>query len=987
MSEIESLNIAEIRAQMANKVGRDYWERLGALSEDPTVKAFIESEEKGGPAGPQVTRRQLLKYMAASIALAGVNACTKQPVEKIFPYSTPPENLIPGKPLYFASALTRQGVARGVVVESHEGRPTKIEGNTLHPDSLGATDVFMQAEILNLYDPDRLAAVWNENEISNWASFVQEMRKLIPAMSADQGSGFRILTETVTSPSMGALMKALLAKFPEAHWHQFESAGRVSARDGALLSFGRPMDAIYHFDRAERIFSLDADFLNGQPGSLRYTREYVKGRQADSEHRNRLYVVEPTPTNTGAMADHRFTTRASDIENVADHLARLLGVAAASPVGNPPEWLNAAARDLQSRRGRALVVPGEYQSPRVHALAHAMNRALGSVGQTVEYIDSIEAEPIDQTASLRDLAKEIEAGKVSTLLILGGNPVFATPGDIKFGDIFKKVATRVYIGTHRDETARLCHWAIPQAHELETWGDARAFDGTASIQQPLIAPLYDGKSHLEVLSVFADASTRSAHDIVQEFWKSQGLSTDKWERAVQDGVIAGTAFTPRGLIPRDPPGRSAEAAPTMDIVFRPDPHIWDGRYANNGWLQELPKPITTLTWDNVAQISGPDARKWDVSDGDVLELSSNGRKIQAPAWVTPGQAEGSVTVALGYGRRYAGRIGSNTGFDAQALRDTAGLWLSSLSVTPTRKKYPLVKTQEHNKLEGRDLIKIRDISDRHAEAAAHAENAEKGAAKEAAEGEEPHAMIIPKMKLSEDYAWAMSIDLNACTGCNTCTIACQSENNIAIVGKKEVSRGREMHWIRIDRYNEGTDANPQLLHQPITCMQCENAPCEVVCPVEATVHSSEGLNEMNYNRCVGTRYCSNNCPYKVRRYNFFQYADLKTESLKMGRNPDVTTRVRGVMEKCTYCVQRINQAKIGAEKQNRLVKDGEIQTACQQACPAAAIVFGNLRDTDSAVSKLKTDPRNYALLTDLNTNPRTSYLARVRNRNPEIKDA
>jgi len=972
MSEKESLNIAEIRARLAGRQGKDYWAALGDLADDPSVRKFLDGPESEGW-DKSVTRRQMLKYMGASLAFAGLSACTRQPIEKIFPYAEMPERLVPGKPMFFASALTRQGVARGVLVESHMGRPTKIEGNPRHPDSLGSSDTFLQAEILNLYDPDRLKAILQEGRISTWPAFLADMRSSLEHFKATRGAGFHLLTETVTSPTEAALIRKLLARFPEARWHQYEAAGRDAARAGAQLSFGRAADAIYRFDRAERIVALDSDFLFSQPGSIRYTRDYAKARQGQGDRRNRLYSIEPTPTVTGSMADHRFTTRASEVENVADHLARRHG-AGGNPRGHAPAWIDAVAKDLLSHRGRAVIVPGEFQTARVHALAHAMNRAIGAVGETVLFIEPVEAEPVNQMESLRELHRALWKGSVELLVMVGGNPIYAAPGDLQFSEALMRAGKRVYLGGHRDETARVCHWAIPQAHELETWGDAKAFDGTVTIQQPLIAPLYDGKSPLELLSAFAEEFPATAHEAVKNHWKGPlGLGVETaWRNAVEAGVVDGTAHRPLWLLPKDAPTSSAKPSDAIEFSVRPDSSVWDGRFSNNGWLQELPRPVTSLTWDNVAQISAADASRLSVVNGQQLEIENGGRKVLVPAWITPGQADGTISLTLGYGRKYAGRLGSNTGVSVEHVRPSTSAWIFAGALRVARKKVALSTTQEHHKMEGRAPVRVQSHGAGHKEESAHGQDKE-----------HPTLLPVPPTR-SEKYAWAMAIDLDACVGCNACTIACQAENNIPIVGKAQVAKGREMHWIRVDRYEEGPDANPQLLHQPVPCMHCENAPCETVCPVGATTHSEEGLNEMTYNRCVGTRYCSNNCPYKVRRFNFYQFADVKTETLKMMRNPDVTIRDRGVMEKCTYCVQRINVARIDAEKAGEDVKEGAFQTACQQACPATAIVFGNLLDKDSAVSKARESDRHYGLLTELNTRPRTTYLARVRNINPEI---
>jgi molybdopterin-containing oxidoreductase family iron-sulfur binding subunit len=652
-------------------------------------------------------------------------------------------------------------------------------------------------------------------------------------------------------------------------------------------------------------------------------------------------------------------------------------------------------RDLQDHRGACLIVPGEQQPLAVHALAHAMNDALGNVGKTVTFTAPVEANPQNQMDSLRDLVSAMQGGQVEALLILGVNPVYDAPADLRFGENLLRVKTRIHLSAYEDETAVLCHWHIPEAHYLEAWSDVRAYDGTTSIIQPLISPLYDGKSAHEVLSVLAGQGELTGHEIVRRYWQQQrpGANFESfWQQSLNDGVVSGTALPVKtvklnaaGLSSADITPRS-NAGNTLELVLRPDPSVGDGHLANNAWLQELPKPITKLTWDNAALLSPATAIKLHVGNGDFLKLRNAAGELEVPAFITPGHAADSITVHLGYGRTRAGRVGSGIGFNAYRLRSSSEPWFTSVEAQKTGRTYQLVTTQQHHIVgkEGqqveeesvaerqRGLVKVATLDEFRKEPNFAREKTEENA-----------PSIYPAYKY-EGYSWGMAIDNNACIGCNACVVACQSENNIPIVGKDQVARGREMHWIRVDSYFHGGLANPEVYHEVVPCMHCENAPCEYVCPVGATVHSPEGLNEMIYNRCVGTRYCSNNCPYKVRRFNFYLFSDWDTPSLKGLRNPEVTVRSRGVMEKCTYCIQRINAVKFAAEKEDREIRDGEILTACQQTCPTQAIVFGNINDPNSKVSKLKAQSRNYSLLADLNARPRTTYLARLRNPNSEL---
>ncbi len=958
-----------------------YWR---SLEERGGLREEGETSEESLAYSEGLDRRELFRLGGVSLALAGLTACTRQPAEKIVPYVRQPEEIVPGKPLFFATAMTLGGYATGLLVESNMGRPTKAEGNPLHPASLGATDVFCQAALYGLYDPDRSQTVTYLEEIRAWPAFLSAMQNALQKARDGKGRGLRILTETVGSPSLGAQLRALMTDLPEARWHQWEPANRDSAWAGAAAAFGEPRDTVLSLDKADVILSLDADFLACGPGHLRSVREFSARRRSRERARmNRLYAVESTPGVTGASADHRLPMRAADVEAFARSVAALVG--AGAPAGPPMPFARAVAEDLKAHRQRSLVLAGDGQPPAVHALAHAMNAALGNAGATVVSIDPVPARPESHVESFRTLVADMEAGRVETLVILGGNPAFTAPADIPFARAIEKVKLRAHLSTHSDETSALCHWHVPEAHFLESWSDARAFDGTASIVQPLIAPLYGGKTAHECVAALTSQPERTSYEIVRDHWKDKlpGDFEASWRRALHDGVVAGTAFAPRAVsmgaaaVSGGPKARPAEGS--IEIVFRPDPTIHDGRFANNAWLQELPKPITKLTWDNALLLSPATAGRLGVASEDVVRITARGRAIEAPVWVLPGHADDSVTLHFGYGRARGGRSGEKTGFNAYALRASNALGGEvGIGIAKTGRTYKLVTTQHHQNMEGRAIVRAGTL--------AEFEKNPKFAS-EMVEAPGPEESLYRPYK-PDVYAWSMAIDLNACTGCNACVVACQAENNIPVVGKVEVSRGHAMHWIRVDRYFEGEPGNPRTLHQPVPCMHCENAPCELVCPVGATVHSAEGLNDMVYNRCVGTRYCANNCPYKVRRFNYFHYTtQFRAPSMRMLSNPDVTVRWRGVMEKCTYCVQRINGAKIQSEKENRRVRDGEIVTACQQACPAEAIVFGDLRDPASRVAKMKASPLNYGLLEELGTRPRTTYLAAVRNPNPAAEGA
>jgi len=991
------LDLETVRQKLASARGKHYWRSLEELAEQPDFQELLHREfpRQASEWTDEVSRRNFLKLMSASLAFAGLTACTRQPTEHIVPYVRQPEETIPGKPLLFASAMPFGGHAFPVLVKSDMGRPIKVEGNPDHPAGNLGTDLFAQASLLDMYDPDRSQAVTVLGDVSTWGKFLESLQGPLVSQKPLKGAGIRFLTERSTSPTLASQMRAVLLAFPEAKWHQYEPVNRDNSRGGAQMAFGEDVAAQHRLENADIIVSLDANFLSSteNPQFLRNAAEFGRRRKADLKEKiNRLYVVESTPTITGAKADHRLPLRAFEIEQFARALmAQISGGGGDTRFGN---FLSALAKDLTAHRGSSVVIAGETQPPVVHALAHAMNDALGNAGRTVVYTDSVEVSPegfrgcVD---SLQDLNNDIQAGKVDLLMILGGNPVFDAPADLNFNENnqqLMKVPLRVHVGLYQNETSNICQWHVNQAHYLESWSDARTFDGTPTIIQPLIDPLYSGRTMHEVLTAFSNQPGLTSYDLLRAYWQGQhpGDFENFWRKSLHDGFVPGMGLQPRQvtLRSRDFPATSARSAGSgIEIVFRPDENIYDGRFANNGWLQELPKPLTKLTWDNAAVMGLNLAQKLDVVSEDLVEIELRGRKLKLPVWIEAGVPDQSVTVQLGYGRTHAGRVAQGAGVNTYRLRlSDAMQFASGAKLGKVDGHYQLAATHHHHNMEGRALVRAATVKE-------FEENPR--FAHQELEEPSPGETLYFNYDYSKGYQWGMAIDTGSCIGCNTCVVACQAENNIPVVGKFEVTRGREMHWLRVDRYYTGTYENPKTHFQPVPCMQCEQAPCEVVCPVAATVHSTEGLNDMVYNRCVGTRYCSNNCPYKVRRFNFFLYSDYDTPVKKLMNNPDVTVRSRGVMEKCTYCIQRITRARITAEKEfvgaqhaYREIEDGEVKTACQQSCPADAIVFGNINDRNSRVSKLKAQPYNYSLLADLNTRPRTTYLAEVMNTNDEL---
>jgi len=1025
------LDLAAADAKAKSGSGKQYWRSIEELAGDPHFEDLLHREfpRAASEWDESVDRRDFLKLMGASMALAGMAGCGRTPEQHIVPYVKQPDGLILGKPQQYATVMPFGADAVGILVESHEGRPTKIEGNPDHPSSLGSSDSFAQASILDLYDPDRAKTPTYVGDIRTWAVFQEEAQGLATSQKAVSGAGMRILTGTITSPVLAAQIQYVFKLFPQAKWHQWEPAVSDGSREGTKLAFGRYLNTVYRVDKANVILSLDGDFLSSGPGHIRYQKEFYRRRNLNGpgDEMNRLYAVEPTPSVTGSAADHRLPLRASEIELFARAIAAKLGLGGSATLPAAAEkFAEAVAKDLQKNRGTSLVLAGEQQTAEVHALAHAINAALGNAGTTVYYTEPVEANPVNHAESLHELAGDIHKGKVDLLLILGGNPVYDAPRDWAFSDFeqkLKKVHTVVHLSSHYNETSEFSHWHIPEAHFLETWGDGRAYDGTYSVIQPLIAPLYQAHSAFEVLAAFTDKPGVTSYDAVREQVKSilGGGDVEKnWRKTLNDGLIASTAFAPVAVTakfsPASLPALKTSTKEELEFIYRPDPTIYDGRFANNGWLQELAKPTTKTAWDNAALVSPATAKRLNIGRtiasrggehgqvrATVVNIELAGGKVTAAAWIVPGQADDVVVLPLGYGRMKAGETGSNKGFNAYSVRASNALWTATGGkLTVTDDEYPIACTQYHHNVEGRKIVSSASLEE-------YKKNPNFAHEKDETP---PDGLTLyqdyQELGYYKHYKWAMAFDLTKCNGCSACVVACQSENNIPVVGKDQVMRGREMHWIRIDRYyetglptqtddakNEAIEIpalyNPPAYFQPVPCQQCENAPCEQVCPVGATVHSAEGLNDMVYNRCIGTRYCSNNCPYKVRRFNFLRFQDWETPSLKLMRNPEVTVRSRGVMEKCTYCVQRINNVRIESEKDNggvgREIRDGEIVTACEQACPSEAIVFGNANDPNSRVSKLRAQQRNYNMLGELNARPRTTYLGAVRNLNPDLEKA
>ncbi len=1053
-------------------MSRTYWRSLAQVEDRPEYRAALEREfPEGASELPEgVTRREMVMLLGASLSLAGVAGC-RRPVEEIVPYVNAPEEIVPGIPRYYATTMPFRRSAYGLIVESHEGRPTKIEGNPSHPSTLGASSSLVQASVLGLYDPDRSQSVTLRGSRKSWSDFVTAWGTLSEAHAADGGAGLAVLSESFSSPTLARLASELRARYPRLQWATYEAVSDENRLAGLRSATGRDLDLMLRLNQASVILALDADPLLTDPEMIRHTRGFAAGRRAalrepqgrpepsrgagasggapstsSGQAMNRLYAVEGVYSLTGAMADHRLRLESRQIAPFLAALAARLAPSEAARLAGPglpggargvdPRWIDALAKDLLANRGKGLIVAGERQPPAVHAAVCALNTYLGNTGKTVSYYETKDA-ALPSVSSLTSLVSALKAGAIKTLVVLGGNPVFDAPADLDFASAMAKAPLSIALGHTVDETSVKATWHIPRAHYLESWGDARAVGGTLSVVQPLILPLFGGRTAIEVLGLMAGGKERPGYDIVQETWKpilGEAEFDRKWNRVLHDGWLPGSelpevvpALTAQPLAElgrlRAEGASAGQAAPRsprdLEIAFLPSPSLHDGRFANDGWLQELPDPLTKLTWDNPALVSPKTAETLGLASEDMVRLDYAGRSLELPVWILPGMADGVVALTLGYGRQHAGRVGSAVGFNTFTVRSSkAPGFDSGVRLTRLARTYPLSSTQHHGSMEGRPLVRESTLAalrpfeslrvapsqvEGRSKSAAGAERAESphGAGSPEAvrpegggstgalgvfEQESPHFSLWKEHAYDQGHQWGMTIDLNACTGCNACMVACQGENNVPVVGKIQVAKGREMHWLRVDRYFSGEPSgSPEMVFQPVPCMQCEQAPCEQVCPVAATVHDGQGLNVMVYNRCIGTRYCSNNCPYKVRRFNFFNFTKDTPDILKLAMNPDVTVRARGVMEKCTYCTQRINRARIDAKLAGRELRDGDVKTACQQACPASAIEFGDLRDRSSRVVKAKADPRNYALLEELNTRPRTTYLAKVRNPNPDLE--
>jgi Fe-S-cluster-containing dehydrogenase component/anaerobic selenocysteine-containing dehydrogenase len=1034
-----------------------YWRSLEERARRSDARLLVESAAefpKGHTKAPpsdealHISRRGLLGSMASTLALVGAEGC-RRPVERIVPYAKMPEDVIPGVPSHYATVVQRRGEALGLLVESHEGRPTKVEGNPAHLSSFGAADHVAQAMILDLYDPERSTTPRKGGHPASWGQFDSEFSAKLATFDGDQGARMRVLMPPTLSPTVLRMRAALAQRFPKARLHTWSPLAESEAREGARIAFGQLAYAWMAYDRARVVLSLDSDFLQTETGSVRATKLFSSTRRMPTSRAvmSRLYVVEPSLTTTGANADHRLRLPASDVERYAYALSLELtkhGVSLpeidqavagrANVKGIPPKWLAPVAKDLAAFRGHAVVVVGCRQPARVHALAHAINIALGSHGSATAmyYTPVADPEELDVASDIQALGAAMAAGQVDALVMLGGNPVYDAPADIAFAERLAKVPFSVHLSLFVDETSEKCAWHVPLAHEFESWGDAHMLDHSVSIRQPLISPLFGGRSEIELIAQMAGAPEKNAHEAVRvtslkALFAERGLTcgpnatgaiecrdasgaivpspTTEVEREYNRGLAFGTLRRHgkgfEGLVPRwadiaatirKQPEPATRVGPgTLEVTFAPCPKMIDGRHANNTWLQEMPDPITKLVWDNAAILSSATAAALNVANKDMITIRLGPLSITAAVWIVPGQADNSIALTLGWGRRRAGRIGNGRGFDVYPLRTTSTLGFAvgaQVTKIADAEPYFFAQTQEHNSTEGRPIVHEATL-------------AEYSQTPNFAELETPPPRALPlwsQQDYSKGHQWGMAIDLTRCTGCGACVVACMAENNVPVVGKLEVWRGREMHWLRIDRYyvddakRGATAEDPIVINQPVMCVHCEEAPCENVCPVNATTHGPEGLNEMAYNRCIGTRYCANNCPYKVRRFNYLNWHNDSVwketgglpETLQMQQNPNVTVRFRGVMEKCTYCVQRIQAAKLAAKRENSELKDGDIKTACQQTCPADAIVFGDLNVETSAVTRMVRMDRRFALLGELGTRPRTTFLAKLRNPNPEM---
>ena len=951
---------------------------MSPLSELP-VKGSPSFER--GPGG--LNRRQALRLLAAGVTTS-LAACTK-PTEEIIPYVSQPERLVPGEALKFATTLSLSGLGRGVIVTSIDGRPIKVEGNPRHPASLGATDVFAEAAVLSLYDPDRSRTILHDGAIASPDALRQAVQAQHQRMLQRKGEGFRLLTGRVNSPTLLRQIDDLLQTFPTATWHAYEPVEANTEQAGAELAFGRPLSIVPRLEQARILVNLDADPLGHGPDQLRNAHGFASLRKIYADQFSRIYSVEAAPTLTGAKADHRIALHPRLIPEFAIAIAHAMGAGVRQPElpDNAMRLAKQAAADLSANHGRGIVLAGGALSAEAHALVHWINARLQA---PIELLEISKTAGGRLPGTLSDLARALDAGTVDQLVVVGMNPRYDAPADLDYASRSAKAAFRLHLGHYADETAALSQWHVPQTHELEAWSDLRSSDGTASLVQPLIRPLFRSWTEHELLALLIGRPDASPYDLVRETWRSQapGEFEEWWTRALHDGVIGGSAGVAASVgapkLPQLSP--AATSGSELTLVLRPDPCVWDGRFANNAWLQECPKPLTKQVWGNALALNPQQASRLAVSSGDVLAISAANRMIEAPVVVEPGVADGVLSLTLGFGRSKAGAIGNGVGVNAYALRTTQALWIiPEVAIAKTAKREEILTTQNvvRNADHMGDLYPLHKL-------------AQLGALQNGSTGGPKPSLMPERARPEGGHSWAMVIDASACIGCNGCVVACQAENNVPVVGPEEMARGRDMHWLRVDVYDHGSSTDPKLGFQPVPCMHCEHAPCEPVCPVAASVHDGEGLNVQVYNRCIGTRFCEANCPYKVRRFNFFgysngeEYANLGLESYRGQKNPEVTVRARGVMEKCTYCVQRISAARRAAEREGRPIGLDEVKTACQSACPTNAITFGDLQQKDSAVGRLKREPHHYELLGHLGTRPRTTYLADIRNPAPSFRE-
>ena len=986
---------------LSKLTGKTYWQSLKELSDNPDIQDLVQSEDKDKSNG--FSRREFLGIMGASIALAGLSGC-RRPVEKIIPYVVAPEEIVPGNPNYYATSMQRGLDAIGFVVENHEGRPTKIEGNIKHSSSLGKTDSFAQAEILNLYDPDRSKGVLQNGGESSLQDFISAWSELYDTYINNNGEGLVVISETSIAPTLIRLKKEFHKTFPKAKWIVYNPVSDENIIKGIELATGKTAVPVYNFEKAKVILSLDSDFLLLESGSVKNSMGFANGRRVKSENdeMNRLYVAESAMSVTGGMADHRIKVKNSEIGDFAVSIALEMNKQGTKVPGTESlttnntfddNLLTELVADLIKYRGKSLVVAGRNQTEQVHTLVNAINTVLGNLGKTISFYN-IEKDIVPNSSSLAELSKN---DPPSTLIMIGTNPIYTAPRDWRIENLIKNAKHSIHLSSHIDETSEHVEWHVNQTHFLEEWNDTQSSDGTIGITQPQILPLFNGISNVELLWIITKNESVKGYDLVKDSWRNilSGDFESNWNKTLHDGIYSKKINASKKLtlntaninksLAATPPSHNNK----IELNLRASASTFDGSFANNGWMQELPNPVSKLTWDNAAQMSHRTAKKLGVKNEDVVKVSNGGEYVLLPVWILPGQADNSISVEVGYGRSRVGRIGNNVGQNTYKLMDSAGNFLvNNISVEKIGATYPLACTQDSHgmnddKLADDAIQKRLPILIREAtvdEYKHHPEFAKHGV------HHPPLVSMWEEFEYTESPQWGMTIDLNVCTGCNACSTSCQSENNIPVIGKQEVRMGREMHWVRLDRYFSGDPDDPEVAIQPVACQHCEMAPCEQVCPVAATTHSEDGLNGMTYNRCVGTRYCANNCPYKVRRFNFFNFAKDMPEIVQMARNPDVSVRFRGVMEKCTYCVQRINTAKIKVKNEKREIQDGDVVTACQQACPTDAITFGNIVDPDSEVSKAMQNNRDYALLGELNTKPRTLYQAKLRNPNQNLKE-